>query len=142
MSGDSHAGLHAMSRGTCLKVHVPQHYDIIDSSGLSYRYRQTAKIGKAMSGPTAEVLASLRGKLEGFQEHLPLIKALRNPGLRDRHWDKISQSEPRSLSLTSLTYTVPCLCYGSSMQAQSNSLHPFHDQRSGSQNGLPHFADT
>lgn len=59
------------------------------------RYRQTAKIGKAMAGPAAEVLANLRGKLEGFQEHLPLIKALRNPGLRDRHWDKISQSETR-----------------------------------------------
>ncbi len=47
-----------------------------------------------MAGPAAEVLANLRGKLEGFQEHLPLIKALRNPGLRDRHWDKISQSKP------------------------------------------------
>lgn len=46
-----------------------------------------------MTGPAAEVLANLRGKLEGFQEHLPLIKALRNPGLRDRHWDKISQSQ-------------------------------------------------
>lgn len=55
-------------------------------------YRQTAKIGKALAGPAAEVLATLRGKLEGFQEHLTLIKALRNPGLRDRHWDKISQS--------------------------------------------------
>ena len=47
-----------------------------------------------MSGLAAEVLANLRGRLEGFQEHLPLIKALRNPGLRDRHWDKISQSKP------------------------------------------------
>ena len=46
-----------------------------------------------MTGPAAEVLANLKGKLEGFQEHLPLIKALRNPGLRDRHWDKISQSK-------------------------------------------------
>ena len=46
-----------------------------------------------MTGPAAEVLANLRGKLEGFQEHLPLIKALRNPGLRDRHWEKISQSK-------------------------------------------------
>ena len=46
-----------------------------------------------MAGPAAEVLANLRSKLEGFQEHLPLIKALRNPGLRDRHWDKISQSK-------------------------------------------------
>lgn len=82
-----------------------------DSSGLSCRYRQTAKIGKAMSGPTAEVLASLRGKLEGFQEHLPLIKALRNPGLRDRHWDKISQSEPPShFSLPGLLVVAAAAC--------------------------------
>ena len=66
----------------------------IDRKNAVCRYRQTAKISKAMTGPAAEVLATLRGKLEGFQEHLPLIKALRNPGLRDRHWDKISQSKP------------------------------------------------
>ena len=62
------------------------------------RYRQTAKIGRSLTGPAAEVLANLRGKLEGFQEHLTLIKALRNPGLRDRHWDKISQSKLLALS--------------------------------------------
>ncbi len=59
-----------------------------------------------MAGPAAEVLANLRGKLEGFQEHLPLIKALRNPGLRDRHWDKISQSKPCQTLVWSL-----CACW-------------------------------
>ncbi len=59
-----------------------------------------------MAGPAAEVLANLRGKLEGFQEHLPLIKALRNPGLRDRHWDEISQSEPCQILVWSL-----CACW-------------------------------
>lgn len=90
-----------------------------------------------MSGPTAEVLASLRGKLEGFQEHLPLIKALRNPGLRDRHWDKISQSEPHSLPSTSVAY--------SSWQQHAGSKHfltSLHDPSSGSQDWLLLFADT
>lgn len=61
-----------------------------------------------MTGPAAEVLANLRGKLEGFQEHLPLIKALRNPGLRDRHWDKISQSKP----LATMGHTHDLLLHG------------------------------
>ena len=59
-----------------------------------------------MAGPAAEVLANLRGKLEGFQEHLPLIKALRNPGLRDRHWDNISQSETHQI------FVWPCVPVG------------------------------
>ena len=33
---------------------------------------------------------TVRQQLQDFQQHIPLIAALRNPGLRDRHWDKIS----------------------------------------------------
>lgn len=29
-------------------------------------------------------------KSQDFQKHLPLITALRNPGLRGRHWERIS----------------------------------------------------
>jgi dynein heavy chain, axonemal len=32
----------------------------------------------------------LRGKLEDFSGHIPLVTALRNPGLRDRHWMRVS----------------------------------------------------
>ena len=32
----------------------------------------------------------MRQQLQAFQQHVPLITALRNPGLRDRHWEKIS----------------------------------------------------
>jgi hypothetical protein len=32
----------------------------------------------------------VRQQLQAFQQHVPLITALRNPGLRDRHWEKIS----------------------------------------------------
>ena len=36
------------------------------------------------------VCKSLLHKVEAFKPQLPLIQALRNPGLRDRHWKKIS----------------------------------------------------
>ncbi|EKX45970.1 hypothetical protein GUITHDRAFT_94428 [Guillardia theta CCMP2712] len=37
------------------------------------------------------VAALLREKLENFRPYLPLIAALRNPGMRERHWTKLSQ---------------------------------------------------
>ncbi|KAK9829119.1 hypothetical protein WJX72_004004 [[Myrmecia] bisecta] len=54
-------------------------------------YRGSAKAAKALTGAPAEVVAIMRTRLEAFQEHIPLITALRNAGLRDRHWEKISQ---------------------------------------------------
>lgn len=39
-----------------------------------------------------EVIEEMRSRLSSFQLHIPLICALSNPGLRDRHWDKISQA--------------------------------------------------
>ncbi|KAJ9532948.1 hypothetical protein QJQ45_018030, partial [Haematococcus lacustris] len=69
-------------------------------------WRGTAKLAKSLEGPPLEVVAQsalcadltwvsdappqLRTKLEDFQGHMPLIAALRNPGLRDRHWARIS----------------------------------------------------
>ena len=36
------------------------------------------------------VAALLKEKLDGFKPNLPLISALRNPGMSDRHWTKLS----------------------------------------------------
>lgn len=56
-----------------------------------YRWwRSSAKLLKQLTGPPLEVAEAVRQQLQSFQQHVPLITALRNPGLRDRHWDKIS----------------------------------------------------
>ncbi len=34
----------------------------------------------------------MRAKLEDFQQHISLITAMRNPGLRDRHWERITNA--------------------------------------------------
>lgn len=36
------------------------------------------------------MITSTRERLSNFQNHIPMICALSNPGLRDRHWEKIS----------------------------------------------------
>ncbi len=41
--------------------------------------------GEVRSGPLA-VAEEGRGKVAAFQENLPLITAICNPGLRERHW--------------------------------------------------------
>lgn len=33
----------------------------------------------------------MKSKVEEFKEHLPLVQTLFNPGMRDRHWVKVSE---------------------------------------------------
>lgn len=53
-------------------------------------FRSSAKLMKILVGPAGEVVRELRKKIEKFLEYIPLVTALRNPGLRDRHWAKIA----------------------------------------------------
>ena len=55
-------------------------------------YLGLVKSMKQLAGKPLDVAAEMQEKLKAFQEHLPLIVALRNPGLRDRHWDKMGKA--------------------------------------------------
>lgn len=41
--------------------------------------------GEARAGPLA-IAEEGKAKVASFQDHLPLVTAICNPGLRDRHW--------------------------------------------------------
>ena len=48
-----------------------------------------------MTEPCSSISAPLpppqvRVKLEEFQQYIPLVTAMRNPGLRDRHWERLT----------------------------------------------------
>lgn len=38
-----------------------------------------------------ELAARLKSEMEDFKPNLPLIQALRNPGMKERHWTKLSE---------------------------------------------------
>lgn len=57
-------------------------------------WRILFKLSKAFSEKApnpAKISAEVKEKVEDFKNYLPLVTALRNPGLRDRHWEKISE---------------------------------------------------
>ncbi|VDP30406.1 unnamed protein product, partial [Schistosoma curassoni] len=60
---------------------------------VSNYYRSLFKLEKTFDTLPAprKIATQVRGKVEEFKEHLPLIRALFNPGLRERHWEQISE---------------------------------------------------
>lgn len=37
------------------------------------------------------VATEIRGKIEDFRPYIPLIQGLRNPGMKSRHWEMLSE---------------------------------------------------
>jgi dynein heavy chain len=66
--------------------------DVVDQDVNNY-WRQLYKLERQFQNqPVARKMAAkLRAKVDEFKEFLPLVTTLFNPGMRDRHWDQISE---------------------------------------------------
>ncbi|EFJ31602.1 hypothetical protein SELMODRAFT_86461 [Selaginella moellendorffii] len=53
-------------------------------------FRACAKSVKQVTGDVKIVAEQLKKKIESFMVNIPMVTALRNPGMRDRHWKKLS----------------------------------------------------
>ena len=65
--------------------------DQVDADVQNY-WRQLYKLERQFQNqPVARKMAAkIRAKVDDFKEFLPLVSTLFNPGMRDRHWDTIS----------------------------------------------------
>eukprot|EP01052_Picozoa_sp_SAG31_P011054 SAG31_NODE_617_length_13514_cov_13.659858_2_plen_4275_part_00 len=71
--------------------------DIIQSTSVnSYKLK---KKFKEQDEPIA-ICEKLKAEVDDFSQHLPLITALTTPGLKEKHWDKISENIGISLKPT------------------------------------------
>lgn len=55
-------------------------------------WRTMYKLTKAFSdqqGPR-RIADSVKGKIDKFKQHLPILQTICNPGIRDRHWEAVS----------------------------------------------------
>ncbi|CAB0001089.1 unnamed protein product [Nesidiocoris tenuis] len=66
--------------------------EVIETETATY-FRNIYKIEKQFTDlPEPRKLAeAVRQKIEKFKEHLPIVMTLGNPGLKDRHWEMISE---------------------------------------------------
>ena len=59
---------------------------------VSEMWRTVYKLTKTLSdqpGPR-NVADRVKGKIDKFKQHLPILHTICNPGIRDRHWDQMS----------------------------------------------------
>ena len=68
-------------------------------------WRQLYKLGKALTGLAGplKVVGYVKEKIDGFKEHLPLIQAMLNPGMRDRHWKGLATSIGHAIQPNDMT---------------------------------------
>ncbi|XP_041972117.1 dynein axonemal heavy chain 7 isoform X2 [Aricia agestis] len=69
-------------------------FDPEDIEGdVTYYYKIVYKLEKAFQDiPDTHTLASsVREKMDEFKTHMPIIQTLGNPGMKPRHWEKVSE---------------------------------------------------
>nr|XP_022908003.1 dynein heavy chain 1, axonemal-like [Onthophagus taurus] len=59
-----------------------------------------------------DIAILIRDEIEEFKPNVPLIQALRNPGMRERHWEQVAEQTGIQITLTSTTTYKDCLNLG------------------------------
>ena len=72
-------------------------------------WRLLYKLGKSLTGLPGplKVVNYVKEKIDDFKQHLPLIGAMLNPGMRDRHWKQLAEQvgkpiQPNEMSTLAL----------------------------------------
>ncbi|XP_067686354.1 dynein axonemal heavy chain 7-like [Haliotis asinina] len=66
--------------------------DVVDQE-VGNIWRGLYKLEKQFDGVAApkKITAKVKSKVEEFKEHMPLVQTIFNPGMRDRHWEQVSE---------------------------------------------------
>lgn len=83
--------------------------DVVEND-IGVVWRTLYKLEKGFSeNPSALKMAQkVKGRVDDFKEYLGLIAALFNPGLRERHWDKMSEIASQDLKPNEVRRSVFC----------------------------------
>lgn len=81
--------------------------DVVEND-IGVVWRTLYKLEKGFSeNPSALKMAQkVKGRVDDFKEYLGLIGALFNPGLRERHWEKMSQIANQDLKPNEVEISV------------------------------------
>ncbi|XP_046278077.1 dynein axonemal heavy chain 2 isoform X2 [Marmota monax] len=69
-------------------------------------FRRLTRLAKEYKDKNWEIIETTRSKIEQFKRTMPLISDLRNPALRDRHWDQIRDEIQREFDQESESFTL------------------------------------
>uniref|UniRef100_G1MEZ7 Dynein axonemal heavy chain 2 n=1 Tax=Ailuropoda melanoleuca TaxID=9646 RepID=G1MEZ7_AILME len=69
-------------------------------------FRRLTRLSKEYKDRNWEIIETTRSKIEQFKRTMPLISDLRNPALRERHWDQVRDEIQREFDPESESFTL------------------------------------
>ncbi|CAH6786111.1 Dnah2 [Phodopus roborovskii] len=69
-------------------------------------FRRLTRLAKEYKDRNWEIIETTRSKIEQFKRTMPLISDLRNPALRERHWDQVKDEVQREFDQESESFTL------------------------------------
>ncbi|XP_073903040.1 dynein axonemal heavy chain 2 isoform X5 [Castor canadensis] len=69
-------------------------------------FRRLTRLAKEYKDRNWEIIETTRSKIEQFKRTMPLISDLRNPALRERHWDQIRDEIQQEFDQESENFTL------------------------------------